>query len=156
MHEFEEQRFNALVKEEFWGNIMAKFFNVSSRELERAYRFHYKSYQALLANITEMNSSLLLLFYAAECGLKAVWCKRNKIATTAQAGSKFELFRHDLAAILIDLRRGVPLTRTMEYKDGRINLDKFHECWRYGGKIINEGIIQKELEIVCLWIGREL
>lgn len=130
--------------------------DVSRRELVRAYGVHYKSYQALLTNITEMNSCLLLLFYAVECGLKAVWCKRHKVEATSRAGSKFESFGHDIAIILDDLRSGMTMTRTMEYKNGRINFDKFHECWRYGGKIINDGTIQKDLEKVCLWIGREL
>ena len=143
------------VKEKFWGNIMA-MLDVSRRELQRAYRIHFNNYKALQENILEMNSCLLLLFYAVECGLKAVWCKRHRVETTSSAGSTFESFRHDISLILGDLRSGITLTRTMEYKSGRINLEKFHECWRYGGKINNEETIQKELENVCFWIGREL
>ena len=61
------------------GNLNSKKLHVGVSELRQAFHTHRGA-----ADKTQGISSHLLLFYAAECGLKSIWLKQKKLRTTEQ------------------------------------------------------------------------
>ncbi len=98
----------------------------------------------------------LLLFYAAECGLKAVYMSRNNLhlvsdknATAIRAANEFG---HQLDQLIRELKiRPDTLSHTpgrVTLKDGRpLAVNQIHEAWRYGGAI-------SESDAVVAWLNR--
>ncbi|MGW4367623.1 hypothetical protein ACWEKT_18445 [Nocardia takedensis] len=80
----------------------------------------------------------LLLFYAAECGLKERLIRRGNHRDTS--GIKDDL-HHDLRKLAKKLRIGpsvdlAALERCFRHDgSGRIDVPKLHEAWRYGDRI---------------------
>lgn len=113
------------------------------------------------------NPHRLLLFYAVECGLKAVWLKRK--GRTLFEGEDITRTGHDLRHILKDLnvgsslslpesfrlpvaRRGQePLSRNGKFGD-------LHQVWRYGAKCEapTDHDCEQQLQKVLTWIQGEL
>ena len=79
----------------------------TDRELTRAWR--ELSVVALPpATGDRQNPHRLLLFYAVECGLKAVWLKRER--RTLFEGADIHRTGHDLQQLLKDLKVGFTLS----------------------------------------------
>jgi len=115
------------------------------------------------------NAHRLLLFYAVECGLKALIMKVKRQSRTD--GLDSDILTHDINKLLKELHaqgdlvlrrtQMVPIkknnrkskdTRTVEPKD-------FNQMWRYGGQSTG-GLSDKEIEAKLLkiveWIKFEL
>lgn len=70
-------------------------------ELTRTFRLHYDT-----AQTGSSESHGLLLFYAAECGLKAVWLRRNRKRSSDDFPEAMSKKGHDLIMWLKELRVG--------------------------------------------------
>lgn len=138
----------------------------TDRELTKAWR-------ELLATATpavvsgRQNPHRLLLFYAVECGLKAVWLKRQ--GRTLFEGDDINRTGHDLRQVLKNLNVGSSLSlsenfRLSEVARGQAKLSRngkfsdLHQVWRYGGKCEapTDKECEQQLQNVLNWIQGEL
>ena len=113
---------------------------------------------------TGSSSYNLLLFYAAECGLKSVWMKRYRLRTTAQIDPG--LLReggHDLMLWAKKLSLPAALTgRSVRFRlarDGKAcDVLLAHQAWRYGIGIDgqDEENLVAWIEKLCDWVRREI
>jgi hypothetical protein len=152
----------------------------TDREMQRAWEDNLKASQV----VPRSNTHRLLLFYAIECGLKAVLMKRNAANCTNHC-TEIGKAQHNLNRLLDALKAGKALKLPSQLKMSNINADKkrklnsvdqerildpgqINQAWRYGGKIIammdanNQSIdlTDKDLEMyldkISDWIKREL
>lgn len=108
-----------------------------------------------------------MLFYAVECGLKAVWLKRQ--GRTLFEKDDIEKTGHDLRMVLKELRVGSDLALPDNLKlhpakkttgdvprNGDISI--LHQAWRYGGECHSpsDQDCENQLEKVLNWIQGEL
>lgn len=132
------------------------------REMKRAWRQNRKAGTVVSAN----NSHRLLLFYATECGLKALILKRKRLDSTIGC-KQIQSAGHNLNKLLDDLRAGADLKIKKELSLSPINSGKLtrncgvgdlNQIWRYGGKCqnISDKEIQKSLELINQWLEEQL
>jgi hypothetical protein len=116
------------------------------------------------------NAHRLLLFYAVECGLKAMWLKQEN--RTLFASDAIQRTGHDLNDVIKQLRLGAKLSpegfHLGDVKDERRNtvtrkhnrLDALHQAWRYGGDLVHppvdDATMEAQLEQVHQLIEKEL
>ncbi len=142
----------------------------SRQELERAWRGAYKASQVA----SRTNAHRLLLFYAAECGLKAAWLRRqNKDMLDAQIldEKSDRPVAHDLNKILDTLKAGSELRLPLNLqlpalKDSnkqelqrKCGAGELNQAWRYGGKLEaphDDAALERALEGVSKWLNGEL
>lgn len=132
---------------------------ITRREFQRAYRNHFQAYlQWTECKIRVTQSRLLLLFYAAECGLKAIWLKEHRLENS-MADPNFYSYGHDINKLLSDLRADLRLPtgfRTLSKNSRDVRTEQLNQAWRYGCELKDELPIEDQLRIVCDWVGREL
>ncbi|WP_323032132.1 hypothetical protein [Brachymonas denitrificans] len=113
------------------------------------------------------NPHRLLLFYAVECGLKAVWLKRK--GRTLFDSDDINRTGHDLRGVLKDLNVGSALSLPESFRlpnalRGQAQLPRngkfgdLHQVWRYGGKCEapTDHDCEQQLQKVLDWIQGEL
>ena len=101
----------------------------------------------------------LLLFYAAECGLKYVHLRRNNFRTTEQLGN----IDHDLSLLIKNLSLsasaigGVPALHLSRDKNESCPPSSAHQAWRYGVRIDggDEARFVTWLQRICDVVVRE-
>lgn len=142
--------------------MSSKALPFTDQELSRAWRNLRRTANAEKRN----NTHRLLLFYAIECGLKAVWLKRQ--SKTLFDGAAIDRFGHDLSKIVTDLRLGHTLNllpasvQLSAVNSGQIpragGLDAIHQVWRYGGQLSvpTDEEMETRLENMAQWIAKEL
>lgn len=138
----------------------------TDRELRNAWR-ELSAIAMPSAATTRKNTHRLLLFYAVECGLKAVWLKRQ--SRNLFDRDDIEKTGHNLRQVLKELKVGAelslpdnlqlaPVTRngTQEPRNGDISI--LHQAWRYGGNCTapTDNVCEQQLEQVLKWIQGEL
>ncbi|MDY6803383.1 MAG: hypothetical protein SXA11_06200 [Cyanobacteriota bacterium] len=112
-------------------------------------------------------SSYLLLFYAAECGLKSVWLKRNQRNQRrykTQDNSVLFKYGHSLDRWVKALKIstgavGEPPDFHLEGDRSTIlDIGKAHQVWRYGIKIEakDEQKLVEWLQNICNWIKENI
>ena len=98
----------------------------------------------------------ILLFYAAECGLKALYMSRNSLRLSSDTNSvalkPAGAFGHRLDQLIRALKiRPDQLSHTpgtITLGDGQgLSVEQIHEAWRYGGGI-------SEADNVLAWLRR--
>lgn len=142
----------------------------SRPELVKAWRNAYNASKV----IPRTNAHRLLLFYSAECGLKAVWLLRqNKdILDVPMLDEKSDQpVNHDLNKMLDTLKAGKEIRLPFDLKLSSVtgsNKQKLHrgcnpgqlnEAWRYGGKLEaphDDATLESALEGVFQWLNGEL
>ncbi|MFN5955112.1 MAG: hypothetical protein ACK6A9_15295 [Dolichospermum sp.] len=161
---------------------MNKKITFTDREMQRAWRENSSAYHN--HNRVRTNAHRLLLFYAVECGLKAVLMKRKNVSRTDLCP---EIFGHDINKLLEGLYPGnnsLQMWKLPEQlfiqdiqdnshvkikQERQLTPDNINQIWRYGGKFIlkkdesenkrekitDENIEEKLLNIVEL-IKKEL
>lgn len=145
---------------------MSKAFPITNRELERAWRELRRSSQVE----SRCNSHRLLMVYAVECGLKAVWLRRQR--RDLFVGQDIDRFGHDLNEILRELKPGrqfeplpsavqlQPIAEGCPTRQRARNggLDALHQAWRYGAHLTepSDEVMEQHLERVATWISKEL
>ncbi|WP_082381511.1 hypothetical protein [Achromobacter ruhlandii] len=138
----------------------------TDRELKGAWRELSMASEPAAA-VVRANPHRLLLFYAVECGLKAVWLKRQ--GRTLFEGEDISRTGHDLRHILKDLNVGASLSLPESFRlpvarHGREQLPRngkfgdLHQAWRYGGKCEapTDHDCEQQLQNVLNWIQGEL
>lgn len=140
----------------------------TDRELKRAWR-ELSIVATPVTGNTRKNPHRLLLFYAVECGLKAVWLKRQNRKLFDR--NDIDKTGHNLRQILKELRVGTTLSLPENLqlatvtsnengpqlpRNGDISI--LHQAWRYGGECITptDNDCESQLEQVLRWIQGEL
>lgn len=130
-------------------------------ELEKAFYAHIGKSQKIQGSC----SSYLLLFYAAECGVKSIWLKRRRLKKTDDIPEK-EFYGHDLDKWCKELK--IPAsqlssvyTQTPHFGlDGgsRYDIKDAHQVWRYGIKVKaqDEKNLVEWLNNLCNWIKENI
>lgn len=129
--------------------------HVGFKELERGFKNHLGASKRL-----QGSSSYLLLFYAAESGLKSIWLKRNKLWKTDQIQDKTLISDgHNLHRWVKELKISAVIIKPAPYfhldRDGSIlDIEKAHQAWRYGViiKQQDEKDLVDWLKSLCNWI----
>lgn len=119
------------------------------------------------SNERRKNSHRLLLFYAVECGLKAVWLRRNNRTVFEQ--KDIDKTGHDLRKLLKDLRVGNHLSLPEQLTLSSVNINGqdmprrgniaiLHQAWRYGGQCTepSDEICEQQLLQIIEWVKGEL
>lgn len=136
----------------------------TNRELSRAWR---ELSDVATPSGQRKNAHRLLMFYAVECGLKAIWLKRN--SRTLFNKADIDRTGHDLRIIARDLRLGSEYDLPEHYqldpaKQAGINIPRngdisiLHQAWRYGGQctIPKDIICESKLNALFSWIQKEM
>ncbi len=140
----------------------------TDRELERAWRENLSA----SGRAERSNALRLLLFYAVECGLKAIIMKRcGRRNCRTDYFSDIAEAQHDINKLLdslsVDGRLRLPRTIQMcdlvdsrNNKEGReLKTGQINQMWRYGGRSVgafNDDSLEKKLLLISEWIKREL
>jgi hypothetical protein len=138
----------------------------TDRELTRAWR-ELSAIARPTAGCTRQNPHRLLLFYAVECGLKAVWLKRKSRSVFAR--EDIDKTGHNLRQVLKELRVSAELSLPQDLELEPViqngvrqprngDLSILHQAWRYGGKCNSptDNFCEHQLEQVLIWIQGEL
>ena len=107
----------------------------------------------------DQDAAALLMFYAAECGLKAVHMSRNGLKDTdderggARPASRYGHRLHDLAG---DLRvpaavAKAPARGVLAPSGDVVAVERYHEVWRYGGRISDTASLFEWLSKLATW-----
>ncbi|WP_326879943.1 hypothetical protein [Aliidongia sp.] len=108
-----------------------------------------------------------MLFYAAECGLKAIYMAKNVLKTTsatnAAATRSASSFNHRLDDIIVALK--IPRS-AIEHQPGALNLrtppntpvavGELNQVWRYGATLATPNFAVPWLETVVAYTLKEL
>ncbi len=133
--------------------------SITRRELYRAYKSHYLAYNTLDKARCKL-TCLLVLFYAVECGLKAIWLKRNNKNETSSCGEQFDMFGHNINAILSQLRVHKDLhlpNKSRIVKSVRdVYSEQLNQAWRYGCQLDDDERFEDKLNEIINWIRGEL
>lgn len=117
------------------GKIMPAI-KACQKELQKAFTRHSRLYNSLASEFSTESPAKMVLFYAAECGLKACYLHRNRLPPTASLPAS--LYAHDLISLLKDLR--VPASmiagRMTDFRNRADPTKKYphyevHLAWRY-------------------------
>ncbi|MDT7520118.1 hypothetical protein RAE19_15620 [Rhodoferax sp. TBRC 17660] len=131
----------------------------TNRELVRAWR-ELKAEVTPANNQSRKNPHRLLMFYAVECGLKAVWLKRRNRDLFDEADIKRT--GHNLRDLLKELNVGsdlsLPNDFQLEKPMRRGQFGEIHQAWRYGGRTISpaDQDCEQQMQQVLDWIEGEL
>lgn len=146
----------------------------TDREMQRAWQSNLQA----STHSARSNAHRLLLFYAIECGLKAVLMKRRAITCTNHC-REFSEVQHDINKLLDILSAGQALKLPNQFnmcpvndkgskQDRKLNPGKINQMWRYGGKVIEKlddsgstiGFTDEDIEQylikISTWIQGEL
>ena len=136
--------------------------HVSDRDLKRGYRYHVQAYKACPR---PTNAHRLLLFYAIECGLKAILLQERKCKATDEFPRIVEL-GHDLNKLLSELGIGptnpllLPNAIKVKSKPPRqpIDISGLHQVWRYGGQANDppDDLLEQQLLKIIDWIQENI
>ena len=140
----------------------------TDRELERAWRENL-----FASDQNKRNNALrLLLFYAVECGLKAIImkrCGRRKCRT--DFFPNISEAQHDINKLLdnlsadwrLRLPRKIQMCDVLDSRnnkeDRKLNAGQINQMWRYGGRSVgdvSDEVLEEKLLKICKWIKREL
>ncbi|MBD2481133.1 hypothetical protein [Planktothrix sp. FACHB-1365] len=148
----------------------------TDREMQRAWRENRSAYGC---ENPKTNAHRLLLFYAVECGLKAMYMKRTrKNRIDYCQDERFKQAQHDINKLLDLLAAGnLKLPKFIfisDIKDDKnrsekrqLNLGQINQMWRYGGKLERWGDeseqqsstdkhLEEKLLTICKFIEQEL
>lgn len=138
----------------------------TDRELKRAWR-ELSAIATPAPGVLRSNPHRLLLFYAVECGLKAVWLKRRNLRLFDR--ENIERTGHNLRQLLKDLNVGanlqlaenlrlVPVNQNGEQVPRNGDISVLHQAWRYGGECTEptDQECEKQLDEILVWIQGEL
>jgi hypothetical protein len=137
----------------------SKMVAADVRGLKNAFNAHKAASQQ-----TQGISSYLLLFYAAECGMKCVWLKRNNLRTTDDITDSTLLSPdgHNLNRWKKELRISASIgdapAFSLAHGGAHLEVAKAHQVWRYGIGMdsAQEQQLGEWLEKIYNWIKKEI
>ncbi len=108
--------------------------------------------------------SHLLLFYAAECGIKSIWLRRNKLKTINDIADQTLISQdgHNLDTWIKELKIsaivGTPPHFRLDRGGSSLDVEKAHQAWRYNIRMNpqDEAALVQWLENLCNWIKGEI
>jgi hypothetical protein len=123
-------------------------------------RAHELNLSATRERDKDADTAALLLFYAAECGLKAIHMQRHNLKTTSDARGSVDCaedYGHRIDKLINDLRipksivSGAPSIMLVRTGDSA-KVKHLHEAWRYGEKIKATETIFEWLSSIVKWV----
>ncbi len=136
----------------------------TDREIQRAWRENLSA----SGSISRRNVQRLLLFYAVECGLKAVLMKRQSCDRTDRCSGISEA-KHNINRLLDLLFSGNSLKLPTEImmkdikdrncsESRKLAPGEINQMWRYGGESLqpSDEELEKKLSVISEWIKQEL
>lgn len=137
----------------------SKMVAADVRGLKQAFNAHKVASQE-----TTGISSYLLLFYAAECGMKSVWLKRNNLRTTNDIADSTLLSPdgHNLNRWKKELRISASIGNAPAFSlavgGADLEVAKAHQAWRYGIRMNadKEKELVEWLEKIYNWVKEEI
>ena len=139
------------------------------REMERAWRTNLDASK----HNARTNAHRLLLFYAVECGLKAVLMRRES-ATCTNDCEGISAAQHDINKLLDNLNAGrrlklpilvrmTPVKNKAIKQSRQVQCGQFNQMWRYGGFVDasyetshSDKSLEDKLVNIANWIRQEL
>jgi hypothetical protein len=114
---------------------------------------------AIRESAHDINCASLLLFYAAECGLKHVYMSRNNLKDTSEErGSAVSArsYGHDLKRLVTALnipRASIGNAPAIVFRrsQDRGEVSVLHQAWRYGVEIDATDELYKWLQTITNW-----
>jgi hypothetical protein len=112
--------------------------------------------------VNDGDTAALLIFYAAECGLKARYLSQYHLENTSAATAVAEAaksFNHNLPRLIEALRIpaqeiGPPPTATFHRTGDPCLPPQVHAAWRYGVKISNTQTVYQWLKSIVDWASK--
>lgn len=112
----------------------------------------------------DVDSKALFLFYAVECGLKALYMDLHKLTTASTEGSRARSagsFGHRLDDLIVGLRvppsKISPRPPRLALRSGvTLQVLDLHEAWRYGEKIDAHPEVVAWLDNIATYVKQEL
>ncbi|MEG4290311.1 hypothetical protein Q5692_17515 [Microcoleus sp. C2C3] len=137
----------------------SKMVAADVRGLKNAFNAHKAASQQ-----TQGISSYLLLFYAAECGMKCVWLKQNNLRTTNDIADSTLLSPdgHNLNRWKKELRISASIGNapafSLAFSGADLEVAKAHQVWRYGIGMnpAKEQQLVEWLKKIYNWIKKEI
>lgn len=131
-------------------------------ELRSAFHSHLRAREDRGNKIDCSNN--LLLFYAAECGLKAAWLRRNNLRTMGKKLAEDRHLGHDLSYWAKELRisaasMGFCTSFRLRRNESHSHpVGAVHQAWRYGVRICSEDEekLISGMNRLVQWIKEEL
>ncbi|WP_456618574.1 MULTISPECIES: hypothetical protein [unclassified Bradyrhizobium] len=119
---------------------------------------------AATTSCNDPDADALILFYAAECGLKALYMSVNSLKLASDdngARGSARSFGHRLDYLIAELKiapKDLPSRpSTLKLKSGdAINVRHLHEAWRYGDKIQMHADVVTWLKCVLKFVRERL
>ncbi len=109
--------------------------------------------------LKDTDTAGLLLFYAAECALKAAYLDRHQLSDTGASNAQAKAarsFKHNLAQLIQNLN--IPATAVgplpalvLQRTQVPIAHQELHEAWRYGEKVVDVSSISDWLKSIVDW-----
>ncbi len=112
--------------------------------------------------VTNQNSRALLLFYAAECGLKAIYMANNVLHTTSSShtAKAATFFVHRLDDLIVELKVPAstiaPRPASCMFQGKAVAVGELNQVWRYGGTLEEQPAILSWLENLVAYVRKEL
>lgn len=133
---------------------------------DKALKRRAKELHGAASSLDEESSRALLLFYAAECGLKAIYMQKFMLRTTASSNAAAKSpasFKHNLD----DLIKALKLPpRALRHSPGKLSLrppatddirvGDLNQVWRYGATLATPNTAVQWLETVVAYALKEL
>lgn len=137
----------------------------TEREMQKAWRDN----KSAADKTPRTNAHRLLLFYAVECGLKAILMKRQYKECSDECDDILKA-KHNINKLLDFLNSGgrlkLPSELTMKpikrknskTEERKLTPGEINQMWRYGGccTTINDDEVEKKLAQIAVWIEGEL
>lgn len=137
------------------------------QELKKSFKVHYSKYMEGLNSQRETNKTeKLVLFYAIECGVKALLLKKINKNTTKAFGEHI-IYKnklsgsngHNIKYILQQLDyKSVKLPNIICNNGESARCHEYNQIWRYGIECDNaiEKSIEKEMVQIASWLDKRL
>lgn len=114
--------------------------------------------------VSDGSSRALLLFYSAECGLKAIYMRRNSLKSTesSNAARSASSFSHRLDDLIVILRLPAatvaprPADLTVKGAPQPAAVGELNQIWRYGGALAAHDAVVNWLERIVTYLKKEL
>jgi len=122
--------------------------HVTRKEIEDAFNSHRKK-SATFSGQPGMTDKMIL-FYAVECGLKALYMRQNRLTRTDKSshdGKKVSGFIHNLNDLLKTIKLNYSIPKITAHDRSQIKNGDLHQAWRYG-KSLDEKQEKRCIEIL--------
>ena len=131
---------------------------------QKALRRRSQELAKAASEVSNENSRALLLFYSAECGLKAIYMAKNALKSTSASHSvkSASSFNHRIDDLIIALKvpsatvAPRPADLALKGTTTVVSVGELNQVWRYGGSLADQTTILIWLEAVVAYAKKEL